>query len=138
MAIESAVVLLFAMFIAGGVMVVLFGMRHRAKVLEMAHRERLAMIERGVAPPTDPLASGYGELDQRRRASRSSRLMSGGIMIVGLGLGIAMLLAFASREPEIAIGVGGGIVMIGLAFVVTAFVGGGTASADPSRPPSGE
>jgi peptidoglycan/LPS O-acetylase OafA/YrhL len=128
---ETSVFVLFAMFIAGGVLVVVSGMRHRAKVLAMAHRERLAMIERGITPPADLLASGFGELEQRRR-TRSTRLLSGGIMVVGLGLAIAMLLAFASREPEIAIGVGGAIVMIGLACIVTAYISGGRS--DGSEP----
>jgi hypothetical protein len=103
--------------IIGGVVIVVAGMRHRARMMEMAHRERLAMIERGLTPPPE-LSAAY----QARPAARSNRLLSFGIVIVGLGLGLAMLIGFASREPEIAVGVGGAIVVLGAAFIVTALV----------------
>ena len=100
------------------------------------------MIERGVTPPGD-LGGAYLE----RPAARSSRMLSLGIVIVGLGLGLAMLIGFASREPEIAVGVGGAIVVVGAAFIVTALVvhappkpatdtfGYGRSSFDRSTPP---
>jgi hypothetical protein len=114
---ETAVALVFSLIVLGGVVVIVAGMRNRARILEMAHRERLAMIERGVTPPGD-LGGAYLE----RPAARSSRMLSLGIVIVGLGLGLAMLIGFASREPEIAVGVGGAIVVVGAAFIVTALV----------------
>jgi uncharacterized protein DUF6249 len=117
MAVETATALIFGLIVLGGVAIIIAGMRHRARILEMAHRERLAMIERGLTPPAD-LTSAY----QARPAARSNRLLSFGIVIVGLGLGLAMLIGFASREPEIAVGVGGAIVVLGAAFIVTALV----------------
>ena len=96
---ETVIFSMFAILIAGGVVVIVSGMRHHGKVLEMAHRERLAMIERGLAPPPELSSSPYGPLAQQRRAARSTRMLSGGIMTVGLGLGVAMVLGFASREP---------------------------------------
>ena len=48
---ESAIALVFGFATLGGVVVIVSGMRHRARILEMAHRERLAMIERGITPP---------------------------------------------------------------------------------------
>jgi hypothetical protein len=113
---ETALALIFSLIVLGGVAVIISGMRHRARLLEMAHRERLAMIERGMTPPTDV------GLYQPSSPARGSRLLSLGIVIVGLGLGLALLIGFASREPEIAVGVGGAIVVLGLAFVVTALV----------------
>jgi len=95
---ETVIFSMFAILVAGGVVVIVSGMRHHGKVLEMAHRERLAMIERGLAPPPELSSSAYGPLAQRR-AARSTRMLSGGIMTVGLGLGVAMVLGFASREP---------------------------------------
>ena len=114
---EVATTITFTFMIIGGVVIIVAGMRQRMRMMEMAHRERLAMIERGLTPPAD-LAAAY----QARPAARSNRLLSVGIVIVGLGLGLAMLIGFASGEPEIAVGVGGAIVVLGAAFIVTALV----------------
>src|SRR5688500_3217773 len=100
---ETATVLVFSLVIVGGLSVVIAGMRHRTKVLEMAHRERLAMIERGLVPPTE-LPPSPSQESQLGRTARSNRLLSGGILIMGFGLAIAMLIGFASRESEIAVG----------------------------------
>lgn len=123
---ETSVAIIFSLIVLGGVVVIIAGMRNRARILEMAHRERLAMIERGLTPPGD-LGGAYLE----RPAARSSRTLSLGIVIVGLGLGLAMLIGFASREPEIAVGVGGAVVVIGAAFIVTSLVVHG-----PLKPPT--
>ena len=128
---ESALALVFSLVIAGGVLIVIAGMRHRTKVLEMMHRERLAMIERGAAPPGELDAMPASEPSSRRSA-RGNRLLSLGIVIVGLGLGLAVLLGFASRETEIAIGVGGAVAIIGAALIVTALVVHGDRKEDPS------
>ena len=119
---EVTLASVFVSLIVAGVFTIIAGMRHRARVLEMVHRERLAMIERGLVPPTEQPTSPYDQYTQRDRAKRSNRMLSVGIVIVGLGLAIAMLIGFASREPRIAAGVGGAIVVLGLAFIVTALV----------------
>jgi hypothetical protein len=118
---DTAVAVVFIMLIGAGVLIVFTGMRHRTKILEMAHRERLAMIERGLVPPAELTASVYEET-RVRRSARSSKLLSAGIVIVGLGLGLAMLIGFASGQPEIAAGVGGAVVILGVAMIVTAVV----------------
>jgi FtsH-binding integral membrane protein len=115
---ETVVFWLFTFVIAGGVFVIVSALKYRAKILEMAHRERLAMIERGLKPagPLLDLASN------RPSQARSSRMMSGGIVVVGFGLALAMVIGFTSREPEIAIGIGGAVAILGAAFIVTAYV----------------
>lgn len=118
---EALVTVVFSILIGAGVLIVFTGMRHRTRILEMAHRERLAMIERGLVPPAELTASVYEEA-KGRRSARSSKLLSAGIVIVGLGLGLAMLIGFASREPEVAVGVGGAVVILGAAMIVTAIV----------------
>jgi Domain of unknown function (DUF6249) len=124
---ETVVFWLFTFVIAGGVAVIITAMRNRARVLEMAHRERLAMIERGHPMPEDLNQSIY---EDRQPAARSNRLLSGGIVVVGFGLALGLLLAFASREPQIAVGVGGAIVILGAAFIVTAYVVHGQGRSD--------
>ena len=114
---ETVVFWLFTFVIAGGVFVIVNALKYRAKVLEMAHRERLAMIERGLKP-TGPLLEASG----RPQKARSSRMLSAGIVIVGFGLALAMVISFTSREPEIGLGVGGAVAILGAAFIVTAYV----------------
>ena len=114
---ETVVFWIFSFIIAGGVVVIVSAMRYRAKIMEMAHRERLAMIERGMSPPAE-LGTAY----QDRQSARGSRSMSLGIVIVALGFALALLIGFASREGEIAVGVGGAIAVIGFAFIVNAMV----------------
>ena len=114
---ETALALTFSLVILAGAGIIIAGMRFRSRAMEMAHRERLAMIERGMAPPGD-LGPAYEE----KQSSRGSKSMSIGIVIMGLGLALAVLIGFASREPEIAIGVGGAIAVVGFAFVVTSIV----------------
>jgi hypothetical protein len=114
---QTVVFWLFSFFIAGGVFVIVSAMKYRAKILEMAHRERLAMIERGLKP-AGPLVP----LESNRPQARSSRMMSGGIVMVGFGLALAMMIGFTSREPEIAVGIGGAVAILGAAFIVTAYV----------------
>ncbi len=107
-------------------------MRHRTKVLEMAHRERLAMIERGIVP-TGELNATDQQVVKAQRTARSNRRLSAGIFIVGLGLGLATLIAFASREPEVAIGVGGAIAVVGASLIVTALLVHGREAEDAVR-----
>jgi len=115
---ETVVFWLFTFVIAGGVFVIVNALKYRTKILEMAHRERLAMIERGLKPVGGPLT----DLSFGRSKRRSSRMLSGGIVVVGLGLALAMVIGFASREPEIAVGIGGAVAILGAAFIVTAYV----------------
>ena len=119
---ETAVAMIFGLVILAGAAIIISGMRYRSRAMEMSHRERLAMIERGVTPPAD-----LGVVYHDKQGARGSRLMSLGIVIVGLGFALALLIGFASREPEVAIGVGGAIAIVGLAFIVTSIVVHGAA-----------
>jgi hypothetical protein len=101
----------------------------------MAHRERLAKIERGQAPSEVP---PHTYQDPRRlRSARSSKLISAGIINVGLGLALALLIGITSGAPEIAIGVGGAIMVLGITLIVTAMVVRAGGSAELESPPPG-
>lgn len=107
-------VLIPALIVTGGVLIIMWGIRHATRLAELQHQERLAMIERGMTPPDDA---------GRDRLQRSYGFkMSFGIMLSGLGLGLAMLIAFAGGAIDIGVGVGGAVLMVGLAFVVSAVV----------------
>jgi len=111
------VAMLFVLAMLSGVFIVYMGLRQRGMQLEMEHRERMAMIEKG-SIPTEPVSV--------RRAMpgfvRSSRSLSGGIIVVGLGLALMTIISIAGDSPQIGIGVGGAIAVLGGAFIVHSMV----------------
>jgi MFS family permease len=99
--------------IVGGVVVMVWGIRHATRQAELQHEERMAMIERGMTPPE--------LVDRGERVRRAHGFkMSFGILLCGLGLGLLMLITFAVGEAGIGFGVGGAVIAVGLAFVVSA------------------
>ena len=132
---EAVIIIVFTVIASCGVLVILASLWLRSRVMEMAHRERLAMIERGLAPSEIPPLT-YQD-PHVRRSARSGKLLSAGIVIVGLGLAIAFLIGFASREAEIAVGVGGAIAVLGVSLIVTAIVVRGGSGPKFDSPPSG-
>jgi hypothetical protein len=130
-----------AVFIVGSILVVTAGfgiivlaLRYRAKVLEMTHRERMAMIERGLLPPPerDPLRVIESQHGRRRHSTTSQRRLSFGIAMIGWGVGIAILFSFAFGVPGVGVGFGGAFVVIGAAMIVTALV---TREENETKPP---
>jgi hypothetical protein len=88
----------------------------------MAHRERLAMIERGLVPPPEQNPERFDQLTGGRRdwhEHGAARARRSGIMLMGIGVGLAILIAFTSRGPAIGLGVGGFVFMVGLARFVS-------------------
>jgi hypothetical protein len=104
------------MVVGGGILIALLAMWRQMKMHEMRHRERLAMIEHGLMPPPerDP-AAFHASLHQRAPA----RFMSFGIAVVAVGLGLMLIIAFAGRAPGPAVGVGGAIALLGIAFIIS-------------------
>jgi hypothetical protein len=115
--------------IFGGFVYLVVRTLSRARVRELEIRERIAMIERGLvpAPETDPRgferAMARHEIVLQRRAP--SRFRGAGIIVMGAGMALIVLIGFAGGEPGAAIGVGGAIVVLGLAFFVASLFGGG-------------
>ena len=103
--------------IVGGVLIVLMGMRQRSLTLEMKHRERMAMIERGIVPGTaqDPEAVEAWQESYDRPPSRSTTF---GVVVVAIGLALTLMIGFAGGARGPAVGVGGSIVVLGAAFIV--------------------
>lgn len=102
---------------SGGVLLILMAMYQRTKTLEMQHRERLAMIERGIAPAPgrDPVEfERWQQLEARPTHSPATTL---GVVTVALGLGLVLIIGFAGRAIDIAVGIGGSIVVLGIAFI---------------------
>jgi hypothetical protein len=118
---EEVFALLSTILILAGVVVMVMSMRQRGRLRELAFKERLALIERGLAPPpeVDParFERAMGELNwDERIVERAARYRRSGVIIIGLGGAIWMIIAFAAGEPAIAFGIGGAIVIVGLAL----------------------
>jgi hypothetical protein len=110
------------LLILAGVAVLWMAMQSRRRIREMEHRERLAMIERGLIPPPelDP-----GLFEQRAGILRpetpaSARSRSLGVIMIGIGLGLMLLISSAGEAPNIGVGVGGACALLGAAFLVNA------------------
>jgi hypothetical protein len=107
--------LLFTVAMFCGVFVIFLAMRQHSEALERQHRERMAMIERGQIPlPNQNIV--------RRGSEASSRALSLGIIVVGLGLALMAIIGIAGQTPTVGIGVGGAIVILGASFIVRSFV----------------
>ena len=133
---EELFSLVFVLGMFAGVFIIFLGLRQRSQQLEMHHRERMAMIERGQIPLSDP------EILHVRRIPNvgpSSRSLSVGIIVVGLGLALATIIGVAGESPEVGLGVGGAIAIVGGAFIVRSIVvrpDVTPATRGPARPPS--
>ena len=93
----------------------------RARVRELEIRERIAMIEKGLVPPPEVDPHGFDRAMDRHDLYRDRsprRHRSAGVTLVGVGFGLMILIGFTSGEPSIAIGVGGFLVVLGLAFFI--------------------
>jgi purine-cytosine permease-like protein len=90
----------------------------------MEHRERLAMIERGLmpSPESDPggfeTAAGF----KSEEFSGGVRYRTAGVLMIGLGLALVMLISFSAGDASAGFGVGGGFVALGAASLLNYFL----------------
>lgn len=113
---EPEQVLFASVFVIGmfaGVFVIFLAMKQRSHQMEMQHRERMAMIEKGQVPLERPRPGVVpGDLP-------GLRSISVGIVIAAVGFGLMTIISIAGDSPEVGVGVGGAIVIVGGAFVAT-------------------
>jgi hypothetical protein len=124
--------IIFSLVVFAGVFIVYMGLRQRSQQLEMLHKERMAMIERGLTPTVDPI---LGHAVRSVRMGPSSRSMSLGIIVVALGVGLMLMISFAAGAPETALGIGGAIAVIGIAFIVNSLVNRSSVAVSDGRRP---
>jgi hypothetical protein len=131
MAGEELFAMVFILGMFAGVFIVYMGLRQRSQQIEMQHRERMAMIERGQIPLSEPTHVRHsGERFGAAYDVPSTRAMSVGIIVVGLGIALMTIISIAGESPEVGVGVGGAIAVLGGAFIVRSFV------VRPPAPPS--
>ena len=112
----------------------------RARVRELEIRERIAMIEKGLVPPPEVDPHGFDRAMDRYdrysvRAPRRHR--SAGVTLMGVGFGLMILITFAGESPSTAFGVGGFLVVIGLAFFLNSRFDNRHELTNPSSPRPG-
>ena len=117
---ETEVVLTsIAIVVFASLGVLWMAMANRRVVREMEHRERLAMIQRGLmpAPESDPL--GFEEAVEAFSGAglKSERWRTAGTLTVGLGIALMILLTFSAGEFAVGFGVGGAFVALGAAIL---------------------
>jgi hypothetical protein len=123
--------------LVSGVVVIFAALRYRTRQRELLHQERLAMIEKGMMPPPEltPFELVRGSSARLSARPVHDKSLSIGIIIVGLGLGFMSLIGIAAAAPEVGIGLGGAIVILGGAFIVRALVARTGEPAGPAIPP---
>ena len=135
---EELFSMVFVMGMFAGVFVIFMAMRQRSQLLEMQHREKMAMIERGLAlPPERPHAFVL-----RERPSFAGRSMTFGIVLIGIGFGFMSIVGIAAGAPEVGVGIGGAFGVVGVAFIVNSLLSKHDSppatlerALDPPRPP---
>jgi hypothetical protein len=116
-----------------------------SRVRELEIRERIAMIERGLVPPPEVDPKGFeramGRLDRhemlsahRGYSSYGGRHRRAGVTLMGIGFGLMVLITFAGESPSNAVGVGGFLVVMGVAFFVNSLID--TRTETPTSPQS--
>jgi hypothetical protein len=121
---SDLIIFIFVLFtMLGGLALIAYALSGRQRMRELMMRERIALIEKGLAPPPEIDPARFDQAVGARPApfvvhygfaARGARYRSAGIMIMGFGAALFLLLA-VTAGTEIAIGVGGGSVVLGAA-----------------------
>ena len=116
---EEVVLTAITIVVFASLGVLWMAMVNRRAVREMEHRERLAMIQRGLlpAPESDPLGFEEGVEAFSGAGLKSERWRTAGTLTVGLGVALMILLTFSAGELAVGFGVGGAFVALGAAIL---------------------
>jgi len=94
----------------------------RRALRELEIKERVALIEKGLSPPPELMPTGSVD-SVNPPATRADRYRTAGILFVGLGLALMLLLGAAANIPQIGVGVGGAIALLGAALIANSIFG---------------
>jgi hypothetical protein len=144
----QVVVAIFALMVFAGVGLFMAAMTSRRKMREMEHRERLAMIERGLVPSPETDPAGFESatgLSGPQRGASGAPYRTAGVLMIGFGLGLMMLITFSAGNFQVGLGIGGAWAILGAASLVNYFLIANRehtvttrhwTPAAPSRPPA--
>jgi hypothetical protein len=134
--------------VAGGITAGIVKTMSRHRVIEMAQRERIAAIERGLDPnKLPPLPAVFSDDESAptymtmRQASvhRARGLLVGGIITLAVGIGLAVMLYFIAdgSDGKKVWAIGAIPAMVGLALLLSSFLYSRFAAADAETPTKG-
>ena len=115
---DGGLIIFLVMTIIAGVVLMMVAMNNRRAVREMEHRERLAMIERGVVPSPESNPAAFEAATGLSDASKddldpSRRYRTAGVLLIGFGLGLIFVIGVAAGAPEVGWGIGGAWISLG-------------------------
>lgn len=130
---QGLIVFMFVLILVGGFILAVIGFVFRQRLRELAIKERIAMIEKGLVPSPEIDQARFEMLVglQRPPNSKAERYRSAGVIIMGLGVAIILLLTFTAGVPRVAFGIGGGLAIVGLAAFLNGMM---QTSREPPQP----
>jgi hypothetical protein len=111
--------IVFGAIVIGGFCLVAYAFTTRQRLRELAVRERIALIERGLVPAPEVDPQRFERLvgpARRPVSAKAQRYRSAGVMLMGLGAALLILLTFAAGVPDVGFGIGGGLAALGAAI----------------------
>jgi hypothetical protein len=116
------IALLFVLTVMlSGVGLMIATMFNRRRYRELQHRERLAMIERGLIPSPERNPAGFESasgLGSPVESGAGVGYRTAGVLMIGVGLGLLFLISFAGHEPGRGFGIGGAFAILGAASLL--------------------
>jgi len=113
--------------ITGWAVITLYRMYIASKAREQVHRERLAMIERGLVPPPEADPEKFERMiahpSERGRWDRGRHSRRTGVLLVAVGIGLGFTNYFGTNDPlrvGRSLGIAALLALIGIAFLVNA------------------
>jgi hypothetical protein len=116
---------MMSLIILAGAGLLIAAMVNTRKMREMAHRERLAMIDRGLIPSPERDPAGFeaqAGLTVRRVSSSAVRFRTAGVVLIGIGFGLMVLITFSAGQADVGFGIGGAWVAVGAALLLNYFL----------------
>jgi len=125
---------LFLSIVVGGMVLIALTLNGRQRIRELAIQERIALIEKGLVPSPEVDQARFETLVglRRPRSRKAARYRSAGVSLMGLGGALMVVLTFAAGVFEVGVGIGGGLILLGVATFIN-----GTFAGDDNLPRPG-
>ncbi len=148
-------VLIPVVAIIGGFAVAIVSMIRESRIKELQIRERITLIEKGLVPSPEQNPAAFEAAWLRTeeaccgvspsREAYATKCTRAGIILIGIGLMLMVIITFAGDASHAGVGVGGGVAVLGGAFLVCGAVERLSASraarlapSQPAKPRAGE
>jgi len=122
--------------ITGWALITLYRMHLAGQARDRLHRERLAMIDKGLVPPPESDPQQFERMmDWHPSAAgspdRVSRSLRSGLLTLATGIGLALMNYFQAGDSRQGLGAGVLLILIGIAFLVNAMFEGRAKQSQP-------